>query len=94
VDAAIEDGSRVIAVKKIDNVKEGYTGTVLGHREGDWKIVYLVCWDVNVSGHSCNGKCEEGHGWEVYEDYIEKYKPKPKPKPEPKPPVEVKIVSI
>ena len=47
----------------------GMTGTVIGVAD-DWSDdgdVYLeICWDDNIEGHSCSGKCENEHGWNLY----------------------------
>ena len=62
-------------------INEGDTGTICGsHARGDDQIVYHICWDKDVGGHSCDGECEEGHGWNTFGDKIapysdEKYEP-------------------
>ena len=44
-------------------INEGDTGTICGsHATDDGRIVYQICWDKYVDGHSCGGGCGESCG--------------------------------
>lgn len=75
-------GMRVKAVCDVDDLKEGYTGTILSIPNDS---IVGVEWDLYINGHDLThlGKvlrpCKKGHGWFVYnsevgyesfEDYI------------------------
>ena len=57
IQAAIDhpDGNKVILC--------GDCGTVLVNFDGRLKVQ----WDKDVGGHTCGGRCENGHGWNVNE---------------------------
>ena len=68
----IKTGDRVVAVCNVDSrgtdcyvINKGDTGTVVDIRDGG--EIYGVRWDkVFPRGYDLYGKCDTGHGWEVY----------------------------
>lgn len=54
-----------------EELTSGCMGTVVGMFKLDDIIVYKVRWDAYIRGHDCNGLCDKGYGWNVYEDEIE-----------------------
>ena len=68
-------GDRVVcAVEHPDGNKRltvGMTGIVVTRRETVIrKVIYGVRWDERVNGHNCAGECEDGYGWEMYEEEL------------------------
>ena len=55
------DRVRYIGNNPFVRVPFGMTGTVV-HVQGE---VAFVFWDDDIGGHSCNGRCQDGHGWNV-----------------------------
>ena len=49
------------------HIHEGDTGVVLASNSNYTK----VRWDHDVHGHDCDGLCEDGYGWNVYNSTIE-----------------------
>ncbi len=69
-------GDRVLCVAEAPSNNEsvhGLTGTVVSRteikgRHGRW---LGVCWDISIPhGHSCDGVCEDGHGYFVWEEDV------------------------
>lgn len=55
-------GDRVRAARDLTGMLiEGMLGTVIS--SGDDERWVGVRWDDNIYSHSCDGLCEEGHGW-------------------------------
>lgn len=50
-----------------DFIMAGDTGTVVAYANG---IAY-VDWGRNVDGHSCDGRCPYGNGWNVVDGKVE-----------------------
>lgn len=61
-------GDRVQATKNAPeengNIHKGDQGTICFIERNKF---IGVEWDKNVHGHDCGGKCENGHGWKVWE---------------------------
>lgn len=55
-------GDRVIAISEYEGNDDivGVTGTVIEVRGTS---LYSVAYDDYIGGHTCNGKCNDGHGW-------------------------------
>lgn len=49
-----------------DVIKKGFRGVVLKDC-GTW---INVQWEENVQGHTCDGECLLGHGWNVDKDEV------------------------
>lgn len=66
------EGDRVEAIVDFPEFNHripiGSVGTVLGYYRGGASV--YVCWDREVGGHSCDGRCKVGYGWNVREDHI------------------------
>jgi hypothetical protein len=60
-------GDRVIAIGDMGRAS-GKKGTIVHlHTLSDGSIhCCSVCFDENLTWHSANGKCEDGHGWDIY----------------------------
>ena len=55
------DRVRYIAKDFISRVHIGMVGIVV-HVVG---VTAFVWWDDDIGGHDCNGRCPDGHGWNV-----------------------------
>lgn len=62
-------GDRVICIRSYERVKIGYRGTICIISGGEPSIG--VYWDTDIGGHSCRGRCEDGHGYFVCEHNID-----------------------
>lgn len=53
-----------------------------------------VRWDhyVGGRGHTCDGRCESGYGWNVYADWIDILDPKPEREYEPVSADEIRVL--
>lgn len=45
------------------SIKAGMTGTICDPEPSSFFL--NVYWDDNVNGHSCDGRCPHGYGWNV-----------------------------
>lgn len=90
-------GDRVFSLRNNpdgnDYIKHGDTGTILGMHDLI-EDVYYVRWDhyVGGSGHTCDGRCESGYGWNVYADWIDILDPKPEREYEPVSADEIRVL--
>lgn len=48
--------------------------------------------ECQVSGHTCDGRCESGYGWNVYADWIDILDPKPEREYEPVSADEIRVL--
>jgi len=76
---AYDVGDRVIL--QYDNpddnpdLHNGDTGTVCADDPGDYSEWVSVRWDNEIEGgHTCEGTCDDGHGWNVGREYLSPYK--------------------
>lgn len=70
----IQVGDRVRAsdrIHRLSRVPRGLTGTVVAREVSCGAWVVSVCWDENIGGHDCRGKCPWGYGWNLREDSVE-----------------------
>lgn len=51
-----------------DELVEGDVGTVVGYMD-DYNWV-RVDWGRDISGHDCDGTCEDGQGWNCKESWL------------------------
>ena len=73
-ESLFRQGDRVTAVMDIDDrIYCGMTGTVCSNIM-DGPLIRIE-WDTLTCGHSCGGRCENGHGWNVRPNLIELYCP-------------------
>lgn len=61
---AFKVGDRVIAISAFDENEDiiGVTGTVV---EVIGTTMCSVNYDYDIGGHTCDGKCNDGHGWKT-----------------------------
>lgn len=72
----LEIGDRVRLIKNfpggIQGLYAGDEGTIVDIRN-DWGLPWAcIRFDRYVDGHSCGGKCEDGYGWNIDVDDVEK----------------------
>ena len=63
-------GDRVQAKNKRGPILPGDTGTVCAEELDTGRFV-RVCWDKNVGGHSCGGRCKRGFGFNLEPEALE-----------------------
>lgn len=61
-------GDRVICIRSYERVKMGHRGTICIITRGEPSIG--VYWDTDIGGHTCRGRCEDGHGYFVCKEDI------------------------
>ena len=67
-----EVGQRVRYIGSLATVEKGEEGTIVFIQSYPLYELAYVCWDKEkVMRHSCDGRCEERHGWNVAVNELE-----------------------
>lgn len=67
-------GDRVITNRAIDGetIPKGSTGTIAIQDDTQFDSGWIgVVWDDLTCGHDLDGACEDGHGWYVYDKFLD-----------------------
>lgn len=65
-------GDRVVCVRSFNPIRRGMTGTICQHKNQSLTgKSWGIAWDEYIEGHSCGGRCRDGYGYRLQEEYIE-----------------------